>query len=509
MNEVQGTRIKSSIIKESQFPKNVSFLNKSSRNNFSYTILESKMRSFITPKRKNKNDHRNRTKIFEFFIGEIGRRKIQFKKVSKVRKRNEFLKRSLLPISNEYLKMLVRTSGWANKAYCSSNNAVGRFVSGGKVIADVFIDPSTDAIVAYFGGKTLTNQQWKDRKPQLIPYEIRIPSYESQIMVEKIWFEEVEAMKHALFQKIQFLIDSKGFQNERVSIFFTGHGIGGAYAVLAGLSFEHELMNKYRPIGSEDSIFEVFAVTFGQPRIGNEYFAHYVNLFLDVSRITHSNDYVPHYPWNLRSQENLIMIHHEQEHWISYPRCDCILDDYSLFAGLVVFICDGFSHDEQTVGENLECNIGQTETPESEVAHFGPYFGVKMGDCRSYIPDIRPDRPYKLTLTNVTRLTKFSTEVIWLWELKSKQKLEETHPGFELQLKWVRKHLPLKLANVPKTPVWYGLIIVQMLKLYVWVTISERDRIDIRVFTMNLSSHIYHEIPSDHINDNVTRKYGR
>ena len=67
----------------------------------------------------------------------------------------------------------------------------------------------------------------------------------------------------------------------------TGHSLGGALAVHASI----DIVNAFGPI---DEFY-----TYGQPRVGNEQFAQYVNVMVPGdfnSRVTHNRDPVPHLP---------------------------------------------------------------------------------------------------------------------------------------------------------------------------------------------------------------------
>ena len=68
-------------------------------------------------------------------------------------------------------------------------------------------------------------------------------------------------------------------------IIVAGHSLGGAMATIAAL----ELQLKYNKVTA--------LYAFGCPRIGNENYAHFVDLKInDRFRVVHNRDLVPHLP---------------------------------------------------------------------------------------------------------------------------------------------------------------------------------------------------------------------
>jgi feruloyl esterase len=69
-------------------------------------------------------------------------------------------------------------------------------------------------------------------------------------------------------------------------VYVTGHSLGAALAALAAL----DLTLQQQPLKA--------VYTFGQPRIGNQAFAHYLNqtLAAPLFRVVHHRDPIPHLP---------------------------------------------------------------------------------------------------------------------------------------------------------------------------------------------------------------------
>ncbi|CAG8524868.1 9405_t:CDS:2 [Ambispora leptoticha] len=72
------------------------------------------------------------------------------------------------------------------------------------------------------------------------------------------------------------------------NVILTGHSLGGAMAILQLLEFVNI------PGLSRDNLF---VYTYGEPRIGNDVFAKYVeNLRINIFRVVNKNDLIPHLP---------------------------------------------------------------------------------------------------------------------------------------------------------------------------------------------------------------------
>ncbi|KAG9291221.1 hypothetical protein G9A89_021723 [Geosiphon pyriformis] len=257
------------------------------------------------------------------------------------------------------LDILYRMARHANRAYCLSENIIGMDIPG--VIAHFHESKRLKEFVAYFGQKRqMTMANWSKRKPSLIPYN----SVEGAF-VDKKWLDTSTKLASKLqLAVIRFFVDMPG---DKLKIYFVGHGIGGAYAILTGLlvskSFEY-----YYGYQDEKPNIKWIAVTFGQPRIGNSQFAQHVNKVLETYRVTHKNDHVPHQPkFNPTSHT---LMHHELEFWIE--SCDC-----------QVYACPGFWNDDVfKAGESKVCN-GVTDG-EGETAHMGPYLETTFRDCTQF-----------------------------------------------------------------------------------------------------------------------------
>ncbi|KAG9294401.1 hypothetical protein G9A89_001906 [Geosiphon pyriformis] len=200
-------------------------------------------------------------------------------------------------------------------------------------------------------------------KVELITYKATGFKPNQLIKVDKLWQEGFLILKDQIFEKIEKLLISRSPQNPK-KIYFTGWGVGGAYAAIAALSWKLESYKRV-PKNAVKSFkftkFEVQTITFGAPRLGNIYFARFINKFLNVKRVTHSNDHVPHFP--VRVTQNNALVHHELELWIETKKtCDCT-NDWKLWE------CTGFHY-----GKKLWQNLNSKE-PSQFLLSAGGMFG--------------------------------------------------------------------------------------------------------------------------------------
>ncbi|CAG8609990.1 2864_t:CDS:2, partial [Ambispora gerdemannii] len=166
-------------------------------------------------------------------------------------------------------------------------------------------------------------------------------------------FQEIES---DLFSKIQDLRTA----NPNYSIGVTGHSLGGALALLTGVS----LKVRIPALVSND---DLFVVTFGQPRIGNDVLARYFDKTISIHRIVHTTDLLPHLP-----PRSLGYLHMDDEIWIS--------DDKTAMSGGTLS-CDGNENSSfaiislvvsyLAVSAHAALSGSQTITPE-DYPVFGP-----------------------------------------------------------------------------------------------------------------------------------------
>ncbi|KAG9286636.1 hypothetical protein G9A89_005404 [Geosiphon pyriformis] len=203
-----------------------------------------------------------------------------------------------------------------------------------------------------------TRKQWENKKYDMVEFE----RYQD-VLVDKafysVFINGVPRLQNLIIKALKSRKCLECFK----TITFTGHGLGGVFAVLSALKFG-DLLKKYK--------VEVF--TYGQPPIGNVEFSKLVSQLvmkrkLTTYRITHSDDYVPRIHYMLRNTAYLYQ--HAYEIWIDGD-CDCVDNKPT------IYICEGPISDGN-LRETMACNLG-TKT-KGEFSNLGPYFGHKMGKC--------------------------------------------------------------------------------------------------------------------------------
>ncbi|KAG9297515.1 hypothetical protein G9A89_001455 [Geosiphon pyriformis] len=170
--------------------------------------------------------------------------------------------------------------------------------------------------------------------------------------------------------------------NKPIHVFLTGHGIGGFYAQIYGIYLT--LYTRY------DEKIAITIITFGSPRPRDVQleaeFQQKLEGNLRVYRITHSNDYFPHFP--KKSRDDKPYMYRGTEYWIPDRNCNCEDPDASRLLGEgydIIYECPGFSRrDKKKYDENQGCNLGTDG--EGIRAHYGPYFGVTFGNCENNYP---------------------------------------------------------------------------------------------------------------------------
>ncbi|KAG9304576.1 hypothetical protein G9A89_020140 [Geosiphon pyriformis] len=201
------------------------------------------------------------------------------------------------------IKTLKRFSIYLNELDCQPKDTIHL---NQHVTARVFANSENREIVVTIKTTTqLTNEQYKKRKNKMIDYPLA-----DNAKVDQAFYNEFQGIHVTLIRSIMGLASHPRYK--RYGFALAGHGIGGAL-----------LLGQLSP----SDIF-IEAYTFGQPRMGNAVFAKYVNDALsDVFRVTHTDDYVPHYPPRTFTQEGVADIlgfwHLQTEYWIYIEDCDC------------------------------------------------------------------------------------------------------------------------------------------------------------------------------------------
>jgi len=214
--------------------------------------------------------------------------------------------------ANEYNEMLAKTALNISQstycldtisnmecATCSADNEYQRLIKQDNELIIIGYNTIYKTIFASFRG-SVNIQNWIDNihVSQIQPYN------NTDISVEKGFYNLFTNLKDDVIKEIQDV--SKKYNTRELLI--TGHSLGGALSTL--LTFEMLYV--------ENTNMNIKLITFGSPRVGNEYFVSIFNEYsIYCNRITHYYDMVPHIP-----QEFLNYVHVSQEIWYNEENSD-------------------------------------------------------------------------------------------------------------------------------------------------------------------------------------------
>ncbi|KAG9307833.1 hypothetical protein G9A89_023398 [Geosiphon pyriformis] len=245
--------------------------------------------------------------------------------------------------------------------------------------ATVLVYSKKQRIIVNFKGPEYIREQWMRHSEtstmDLIQYTNDTPT-SIEAFVDTQFYNPVELELPQITDGIDKAIKKYPEIFKIAPVIFIGHGIGGAYASLAGLSYHFQSSKR------KNHPARLRVITFGQPRVGLEMYATLVNVYLEVTRVTHTNDWVP------RLFLPPPYMHHEEEFWITTADCNCIGNNNArktapMPDGFITLSCKGYHIKAvNRFGENPDCNLSTKDSEDGQnLAHYGPYFGVTMKQC--------------------------------------------------------------------------------------------------------------------------------
>lgn len=239
---------------------------------------------------------------------------------------------------------IANTAVWlSGAAYCDKNDYKTMQLAGpatGFIVSDVLYDPKTDLqgytgvlnksiFVAYRGSSSVLN--WlSDFEVVKKPY-LTYP--ECNCTVHKGFYTATTNLKESTIKSVQNLKAKYGYSD----VIVTGHSLGAAIAQLIGMELS--------AVNIKNQVYN-----FGQPRIGDNKYAGFVNTITDdLWRFTHNKDSVPHLPpmsmGYLHSCREVFELESGELHMCSEVQCedpkcadqysatDVDSDDHSIYLG--------------------------------------------------------------------------------------------------------------------------------------------------------------------------------
>jgi len=190
---------------------------------------------------------------------------------------------------------------WTCTTCVDSNIYETKLIEENELVIIGYNSPYNAIFVGFRGSSNIQN--WLDN----LQVQLVKPYNDTQIEVEHGFYK----IYSALDQKIYTIIDNLRLKYDTNNILVTGHSLGGAIATL----FAFDVCYYNVP-------YKIYSlITFGSPRVGNNYFSEYVSMCDFASfRVTHHYDIVPHVP-----EEFLGYEHISQEVWYNEPNADYVL----------------------------------------------------------------------------------------------------------------------------------------------------------------------------------------
>ncbi|KAG9307111.1 hypothetical protein G9A89_016939 [Geosiphon pyriformis] len=269
------------------------------------------------------------------------------------------LEAPILVTTEKLLGNLTKFAHYAHAAYCHvdkvSNWQCGEACDstpGTKLVAIInnrlntrAVNDQEERIIVSYRGTVRTDiiNVWIDLK--VIP--VKYPGV-INAKVHSGFLEGHELMKDDVTKHVQDLLNA----NPTYTVSITGHSLGGAFSVISALHLRKQITSL---IPNKN----LFVYTYGQPRVGNDAFAKYVDSQISIYRISHTIDKIPHYPPRWFGYQ-----HTPGELWIKH-------DAAAITNGTLY--CPGI--------ENEHCSDSIKRVDQNVNAHTGPYFGVVMNDC--------------------------------------------------------------------------------------------------------------------------------
>ncbi len=166
----------------------------------------------------------------------------------------------------------------------------------------VFVAAAGQRAFVVFRGTTDLRNWLTDLDARMVNWELGIENFK----IQNSKFRIHEGFSRALRTVWPEIVDTLGkLAPGRRNIYFTGHSLGGALAMLACARWQEmqsaECRVQNSAVPTLHSPLSVWLYTFGQPRVGNAAWARWYDARLGSRsfRVVHAEDIVPRVPWLL------------------------------------------------------------------------------------------------------------------------------------------------------------------------------------------------------------------
>lgn len=229
------------------------------------------------------------------------------------------------------------SNSWSCATCSPSNIYETKLDKNGAIVIFGFNHEYESIFIGFRGSSNIQNWISNIQIKQIQPYD------DEQLYMEKGFYNLYYSMKDS----IMYILDSLSVKYNTYNVFATGHSLGGALATV----FAFDMMYM------KDKYNIKYVITFGSPRVGNEYFAQYFYSFdIYSKRITHYYDIVPHVP-----EEFLNYRHIYNEVWYN--------ENNSLYK-----ICNDEIH------EDSSCSNSCSPTKCTSINDHLNYLNISMGN---------------------------------------------------------------------------------------------------------------------------------
>jgi len=215
---------------------------------------------------------------------------------------NEHLIETALNISQSSY-CLSKMDTWECQTCSSSNIYETTLDQNSELIIFGYNNDYECMFVGFRGSSNLQNWISNIQISQIQPYD------DQEIFVDKGFYHLYDNLKPSILE----ILSSLAIKYNTNQLLITGHSLGGALSTL--LAFDLKYKNYDYDIQS--------VITFGSPRVGNDYFSKtFYSFQLYSKRITHYHDIVPHIPEEFLNYEHIYNEVWYNEENSNYKICD-------------------------------------------------------------------------------------------------------------------------------------------------------------------------------------------
>ena len=226
------------------------------------------------------------------------------------------------------------SKAWTCATCSSSVTLETTYAAHGELVLFGYIHDYNSLFVGYRGSTNIQN--WIDN----VQVRHEFPYEDTEVSVEHGMYSLYASLRTDVIDILNNMVSK---YNTR-KLLVTGHSLAGALGTLTVFDFMYY----------ESDFIVTDLITFGAPRVGNEQFAKYFEMFdIRISRVTHYYDMVPHVPETFLGYKHI-----RNEVWFNEPSTSYI---------------------ECSDGEDLNCSDSCSPLHCTSTDDHMIYMGIPMG----------------------------------------------------------------------------------------------------------------------------------